>query len=114
MKFNNVEEAIKTITESHKKTKKAMEMGDFKTNNKIVSKEMNPAFKYILNNNHAKSLIPLLKNNDLDLVIIIARRLLPHYEEIAIDALNNIIEKNTPHKCDVAEIVLKEWKGISL
>ncbi|WBU90929.1 hypothetical protein [Cellulophaga omnivescoria] len=114
MNFTSPQEALIVIEEGHKKSKEAMKVGDFRTNNKIISQEMMPAFLYIEKNNLTKLLIPFLKNKDVDLSLIVSRRLLPYYEEIAINNLNDIIQKKIPHKWDVAETIIKEWKGLPL
>ncbi len=114
MNFKNLEEAKDTIYEGHKKCHDAMEVGDVKTNNQIISKKVNPAFEYLKNNNGLRLLIEFLKHDDVGLRLATARSLLPYYEDISIDVLNDIIKKEIPKKSWKAEIILKEWKGESL
>ena len=114
MKFDNIQQAISTIEQSHKKSKKAINQGNFKKNNKVILKEMSPAFRYIKENNLIRHLLPLLKNSDIDFRIIVPSRLLTYYKEITLETLNEIIDRGISGKSDVAEIVLKEWKGIPL
>ncbi|MCL5245504.1 hypothetical protein M4I21_06770 [Cellulophaga sp. 20_2_10] len=48
MNFTSPQEALIVIEESHKKSKEAMKVGDFRTNNKIISQEMMPLkVKYV-------------------------------------------------------------------
>lgn len=107
--FKTVEAAKKTILDGHFECKKAMEIGDFKTNNRIILKRINPAFEYIKENDGLSSLIDFLTHDEIDLRISTARSLLPYYEEIAKHALNDIVEKQIPHKNYIARIILDEW-----
>ena len=91
-----------------------MKTGDYKTNNKIINKQVRPAFQYIVNRNKTECLLNLLEHDNLDLRIAVARELLPYQEEKAIYALSSIASSKVSGKSGIAEIVLKEWKNIPM
>jgi hypothetical protein len=110
MKFDNIEEAKKAYLKGHEIVKKASKHGDVKTNNRVIKNQVTPAFEYLKEHNALKVLIESLEqDDDIDLKQSIAVAFLPYYEEIAINALENIIKKDIPNSF-TAKMVLKQWK----
>ncbi len=110
MKFKDIKQAKKAYLDGHKISRKALLQGDSKTNNNIVRNQMNPAFEYIKNKGELKILIELLEQNEnIDLKQAIAVALLPHYEDIAINALEHISNMDISNSF-TASMVLKQWK----
>jgi len=110
MKFNSIEEAKMTILNGHFMCEKAMKVGDFKTNNRIVLKEVNPAFEYLKSNDSMSSLAEFLEHEDIDFRILIARELLPYYEDIATLVLQEVEKTNAARKGYMAKIILDQWR----
>jgi hypothetical protein len=110
MKFKNIEEAKNAYIEGLKTAQKAIEQGDSKTNNKIIRNQVTPAFDYLKNQNKLSILTPFLEQDDIGIKQPIAVALLPFYEDISVNALEDIIKKEIPFRSFLAEMVLKKWR----
>lgn len=111
MNFENIKNAKNAYIEGHKIARKASIQGDFKTNNKVIKNQINPAFEYLKDQNELKILIELLEQDeDMDLKQAVAVALLPYYEDIAIDTLEDISNRKISNSF-TAGIILKQWKN---
>ncbi len=110
MNFKNIDEAKNVYLEGNKIARKANIQGDVKTNNKIVKNQINPAFEYLKEQNALKVLIPFLEqDDDIDLKQSTAIILLPYYEEIAVNVLEDISNRNISNSF-ISKMVLEQWK----
>ncbi|MEW7279741.1 hypothetical protein ABW636_14200 [Aquimarina sp. 2201CG1-2-11] len=110
MNFKNVNDAKSVILEGYKMCEKAMKVGDVKTNNQIVKNKITPAYEYLKEKGALDSLIPLLKDDDIGIRQKIAVALLPHYSDICINVLKDIVSMNDPKRSWKAKIVIREWE----
>ncbi len=90
---------------SVKKHKKSLIL---KKSDRIILNKINPAYEYLKKENKMSSLVEFLKNKDLRQAIAVV--LLPYYEGISVNVLEEIEKENIPHKSFKASIVLREWK----
>ncbi|QKX06460.1 hypothetical protein HN014_16580 [Aquimarina sp. TRL1] len=110
MHFENINQAKKELVEAILIQHKALLEDDDKTQENSI----NRAFKideYITQNFDLKEMKDLLMYNDPGVKSWIANMLLPIYEDISLEILNNIYKQNIPFISMSARAMFCKWKN---
>ena len=110
MKFESIEEAKMILITSIIIEAKATEQGDVKTGNKYSDK-IRSIISFINKDYKLGNLKDLLDHDNDKVRVWVAQALLPIYEDIALNVLEEISKKNISHCSFNARIISSEWKN---
>ncbi|WP_417784755.1 hypothetical protein [Tenacibaculum sp.] len=109
MKFKSIEKAKTELVEAIITQHEALINRDDKTQEKYIKKAFK-IDKYIKENFDLKEMKDLLEHNDLGVKSWVANMLLPVYEDISIQLLNDISNGENSHYSYNAKMMLFNWK----
>ncbi|GAB1858740.1 hypothetical protein MHTCC0001_35800 [Flavobacteriaceae bacterium MHTCC 0001] len=113
MKFKNIEEAKKDLVETIIVQHKALLDRDDKTQEKNIKKAFK-IDKYIKENFDLNEMKDLLEHEDLGVRSWVANMLLPLYEDISLEILDQIYKQNIRFISMGARAMYCKWKKIPI